>query len=59
MGAAGTRPSLRPRCFEGHDYSISSGALRREHEGISTVIPGRCESIEPGISRFPDAQLRI
>src|SRR6202158_5170110 len=23
------------------------------------VIPGRCESIEPGISRFPDAQLRI
>jgi hypothetical protein len=24
-----------------------------------TVIPGRCVSIEPGISRFPDAQLRI
>src|SRR5580698_1417804 len=24
-----------------------------------SVIPGRCESIEPGISRFPDAQLRI
>jgi len=23
------------------------------------VIPGRCDSIEPGISRFPDAQLRI
>jgi hypothetical protein len=23
------------------------------------VIPGRCDSIEPGISRFPDVQLRI
>ncbi|MGY3442735.1 MULTISPECIES: hypothetical protein [unclassified Bradyrhizobium] len=31
--------------------------LSKERE--FTVIPGRCESIEPGISRFPDAQLRI
>jgi hypothetical protein len=23
------------------------------------VIPGRCDSIEPGISRFPDVQLHI
>jgi hypothetical protein len=29
--------------------------LRRTDE----VIPGRCESIEPGISRFPDVQLHI
>jgi len=26
---------------------------------LVTVIPGRCESIEPGILRFLDAQLRI
>jgi len=26
---------------------------------IYDVIPGRCDSIEPGISRFPYAQLRI
>src|SRR5581483_11944984 len=26
---------------------------------VTFVIPGRCDSIEPGISRFPDAQLRI
>jgi hypothetical protein len=24
-----------------------------------SVIPGRCTGMEPGISRFPDAQLRI
>jgi hypothetical protein len=30
-----------------------------ENPANETVIPGRCVSIEPGISRFPDAQLRI
>jgi hypothetical protein len=26
---------------------------------VHTIIPGRCERIEPGISRFPAAQLRF
>jgi hypothetical protein len=26
---------------------------------VVSVIPGRCESIEPGISRFPDVQAHI
>src|SRR5882724_6298825 len=37
------------------------GAARSRRRVVfrSHVIPGRCVSIEPGISRFPDAQLRI
>jgi NAD(P)-dependent dehydrogenase (short-subunit alcohol dehydrogenase family) len=49
---------------ENYDRWISGMAkiqarMREEHGKRPKVIPGRCASIEPGISRFPDAQLRI
>jgi hypothetical protein len=37
----------------------TQGSPSRLLRKIQAVIPGRCESIEPGISRFPDVQLHI
>jgi hypothetical protein len=31
----------------------------RNDSNLSSVIPGRSDRTEPGISRVPDAQLRI
>jgi hypothetical protein len=47
MGAASIRPSLRPRCVEGHECSISSGAWRRERGCMSPSFPGEALASNP------------
>jgi hypothetical protein len=52
--------------LEAGGMDIFSGSLGLHHgrpgariSFVYIVIPGRRVSVEPGISRFPDAQLRI
>jgi len=56
VGASGTRHSPRPRM--GGSWRKASGAWRRE-SAETRRHSGAPRSGEPGISRFPDAQLRI
>jgi hypothetical protein len=47
---------VRSAAGEKHIATIGSSEGTRNY---LSVIPGRCEGIEPGISRFSDVQLHI